>query len=431
MIEEKFITQTYTIANHIVCEYGGDMLNKYVKALGEFLCFITHADSKARLIYELWSNSIIQTVVSDNWTFTPNFVHLKDSLYYDVNDYVHNKLRLSFLFDCFYLAEKTNNDYLEKTYIFLFRKTNGFFTEEALKYVYDFFLGSNNGDKIPVELRNHRKLDFEFQQKTIKKVLVVATMSAGKSTLINALIGNKINKVASMVCTSKIRLVYNKYANEGAMLECMDGRFVYTESSKIAQHSSVENVGVHFHSILSKERICLIDTPGVNYNGNHSHGQMTRKAVDSNDYDILLFVSNATQFLTNDDAYILEYVIKNCKKEIVFCLNQCDSFDPDDDSINETINIWKNLLSKNKISNPNLITISALGALLLKMEQQQTELTKTEKIQLESIKDDLKDPFYHLEQYCSNKIDKMKNYEQLAHTGILNLETLLYEDCKN
>ena len=425
MTEERLITQTYTIPNHIVCVYDEVIQQKYVKALAEFLCFITHADKNAKLIYCLWAKSIVCTDASENWTFTPNFKYLKDGLYYDKNDDKSNKLRLSLLFDCFYLAEKTSNYYIEKAYIFLSRKTGGYFSKDVLNQVHEFYLGSNNGDNIPTELKNHRKHDYEFQQKKIKKVLVVATMSAGKSTLINALIGNKINKAASMACTNKIRCVHNKYANEGTVLECTDGSIIYTENPKKAQHSSVETVGVHFQSFFSKERICLVDTPGVNYSGNQTHGQMTRKSIDSNDYDILLFVSNATQFLTEDDAKILEYVIKNCKKEMIFCLNQCDSFDPDDDSITETINIWRKLLSENKISNPNLITVSALGALLLKMEQQHAELTKSEQVQIKSIKNDFKDSFYHLEQYCSNRVDKELHKDLLIHTGIYNLETMI------
>lgn len=429
MIEDRFITQTFTISNHPISGYEELLQHKYIMALGEFLCFITHADQNAKIIYELWSHSIIQTNTSDNWMFTPNFVHLKEGLFIDRSDTKYNIIRLFFLFDCFYLVEKVNSDFLEKSYIFLHRKTNKYFTEETLKYVYDFFLGSNNGDKIPIELRNHRKLDLEIQCKPLKRVLVVATMTAGKSTVINALVGNKINKVASTVCTSKIRLVYNKHSNEGALLECSGQRYIYTENHKIAQHDSVENVGVNFQSILSQERICLIDTPGVNYSGDITHGQMTRNAVVANNYDILLFVSNATQFMTNDDAQILEYVIKNCKKKIVFCLNKCDSFDPDDDSINETLTIWRTILTKKKISEPNMVTISALGALLLRLEKQSVQLTKSEQIQLKSIKRDLTDSFYHLEQYCSNEVQN-NSEDFLKHTGILNLETLLYESDK-
>lgn len=425
MIEDRFLTQTYTISNHPIREYDELIQCKYVKALGEFLCYITHADKNAKIIYEHWANSIINTDVLSNWMFTPDFTHLKEVLCYDKNDNRSNILRTCLVFDCFYLSEKTNRCFLEKSHIFLLRKIGGHFTEGVLGHIYGYFEGANNGSNIPAELIKHRTDDIEFRSKPLKKVLVVATMSAGKSTLINALIGNKINKVASTVCTNKVRLVYNKQLNEGAMLECSGPRYVYTDNHKIAQHDSVENACVHFQSILGNERLCLIDTPGVNFNGDHSHGEMTRNAVKANDYDVLLFVSNGTQFLTNDEATFLEYVIKTCKKKMIFCLNQSDRFNSDDDSIYETLNIWETTLIKNGIQKPDIVTISAQWALLLRLEEQILEMTKSEQTELRYLKDDISDTFYHLEQYCSNKINKSDSEDLLIHTGILNLESII------
>ena len=425
MIEDRFLTQTYTISNHPIREYDELIQCKYVKELGEFLCYITHADKNAKIIYEHWANSIINTDVLSNWMFTPDFTHLKEVLCYDKNDNRSNILRTCLVFDCFYLSEKTNRCFLEKSHIFLLRKIGGHFTEGVLGHIYGYFEGANNGSNIPAELIKHRTDDIEFRSKPLKKVLVVATMSAGKSTLINALIGNKINKVASTVCTNKVRLVYNKQLNEGAMLECTGPRYVYTDNHKIAQHDSVENACVHFQSILGNERLCLIDTPGVNFNGDHSHGEMTRNAVKANDYDVLLFVSNGTQFLTNDEATFLEYVIKTCKKKMIFCLNQSDRFNSDDDSIYETLNIWKTTLIKNGIQKPDIVTISAQWALLLRLEEQILEMTKSEQTELRYLKDDISDTFYHLEQYCSNKINKSDSEDLLIHTGILNLESII------
>ena len=425
MIEDRFLTQTYTISNHPIREYDELIQCKYVKALGEFLCYITHADKNAKIIYEHWANSIINTDVLSNWMFTPNFTHLKEMLCYDKNDNRSNILRTCLVFDCFYLSEKTNRWLLEKSHIFLLRKIGGHFTEGVLEHIYGYFEGANNGNNIPAELIKHRTADIEFRNKPLKKVLVVATMSAGKSTLINALIGNKINKVASTVCTNKIRLVYNKQSNEGALLECTGPRYVYTDNHKIAQHDSVENACVHFQSILGNEHLCLIDTPGVNFNGDHSHGEMTRNAVKANDYDVLLFVSNGTQFLTNDEATFLEYVIKTFKKKMIFCLNQSDRFNSDDDSIYETLNIWKTTLIKNGIQKPDIVTISAQWALLLRLEEQILEMTKSEQTELRYLKDDISDTFYHLEQYCSNKVNKSNSEDLLIHTGILNLELLI------
>lgn len=430
MIDDRFISQTYTITNHPICKYDEHTKYTYIRGLGEFLSYITQSRPQAKFIFKLWSESILKTDISEAWGFTPNFRYLKQGLYIDGTDSYFYDAQISLIFDCFYLSEKAYPDSIEQTYIFLQRKTSKNFTKDTLKYVYDFFLGLNIGDLIPYALRAHRTHDIAFQQKALKRVLVVATMSAGKSTLINALIGHRINKVASTVCTNKIRLVYNKLSNEGTILECVGPRYVYTENHKIAQHDSVENACVYFQSILGTEHLCLIDTPGVNFNGDHSHGEMTRNAVKSNEYDLLLFVSNATQFLTDDDASILEFVVRNCKKKIVFCLNQCDRFKPKDDSIIEMVRVWKDKLAVLGHKSPNIVVISAFCALLLKENDNKVALTEDEELYLELMKVKFEKEYYHLEKYCTNSLPEINASEELKHTGILNLETLIYEDRK-
>lgn len=42
------------------------------------------------------------------------------------------------------------------------------------------------------------------------KVIITANMSAGKSTLLNALVGKKVNKTQNDACTAKIHKIVNK-----------------------------------------------------------------------------------------------------------------------------------------------------------------------------------------------------------------------------
>lgn len=421
MIEERFLTQSYTISNHPICVFEASLRCNYVRALGEFLCYITHADRHAKLIYTLWANSINRTDASENWSYTPNFVHLKKGLYYTANDSISNTLRLSLLFDCFYLAEKTGKCCLDKVYIFLSRKTCGFFSGEILNRMYGFYMGSNNGDSIPAELKNHRKRDYEFQQKKVKRVLVVATMSAGKSTLINALVGNKINKAAAMACTNKIRHIYNNYSNEGAILESLSGRFVYTERPQMAQHASVDNVGVVFHSVLSNERICFIDTPGSNYCGD-STGEITRGAISSNNYDVIVFVINSTQFNTVDEASLREFVIKHTNKPIIFAINQLDSFIPEDDSIQGTINELASLIGQYE-NQCLIVPVSAYYALLLRIPP--NKMSMQEQIQLNRLKQLFQYDYYDLSNYYYGNNLRVKAKKEVDKTGITILEEII------
>ena len=97
----------------------------------------------------------------------------------------------------------------------------------------------------------------------------------------------------------------------------------------------------------------------------------------------------------------------------------------EDDSIEETLDIWRTELIKSGIHKPNIVTISAQWAFLLRLEQQMLELTKSDRTELRYLKDDIRDSFYHFEQYCSNKVDERNSEDLLIHTGIINLESLI------
>ena len=148
----------------------------------------------------------------------------------------------------------------------------------------------------------------------------------------------------------------------------------------------------------------------------------------SNEYDLLLFVSNATQFLTDDDASILEFVIRNCRKKIIFCLNQCDRFKPKDDSIIEMVRVWRETLAVLGNKSPNIVVLSAFCALLLKENENKVALTEDEELYLELMKEKFESEYYHLEKYCTNSLVEINTSKELKHTGIINLETLIYED---
>ena len=59
----------------------------------------------------------------------------------------------------------------------------------------------------------HRKQNIIYTNKPIKRILVVANVSAGKSTLINALTGYRVNMARNLACTNALHFIYNK-ANE-------------------------------------------------------------------------------------------------------------------------------------------------------------------------------------------------------------------------
>ena len=55
----------------------------------------------------------------------------------------------------------------------------------------------------------------DFISKEEKRIIVTANMSAGKSTLINALIGKSIARTSQEVCTGNVCYLYNKAYEDG------------------------------------------------------------------------------------------------------------------------------------------------------------------------------------------------------------------------
>ena len=164
-------------------------------------------------------------------------------------------------------------------------------------------------------------------------------MSAGKSTLINAIVGHKICKTATTACTDRLYYIYNKPIEDGITIKVLDGGHVkYIYNRNVQKNDSVKEVGLHFKSSLLDGNICLIDTPGTNYSDDPKHGEITRNAIKSNDYDAIIFVVNSTNFDTDDEADLRKFTISNSKKPIIFVLNKLDCFNPEDDSIQK---MWK------------------------------------------------------------------------------------------
>ena len=107
-----------------------------------------------------------------------------------------------------------------------------------------------------------------FNSQKEKKILITSTMSAGKSTLINALIGKKISKVTNEVCTEKIHYIYNKPYEDGNIYE-FDNELSLNATEEILLKNNEGNtqdtilVSSYFRS-FGRNKICLIDTPGIN-----------------------------------------------------------------------------------------------------------------------------------------------------------------------
>jgi ribosome biogenesis GTPase A len=284
------------------------------------------------------------------------------------------------------------------------------------------------------------RLNRDFTAKKEMRIMVTANMSAGKSTLINAIIGKPVAKASQEACTKNLCFIYNKPFEDGYF------HLIASPLNLNATYDDLLNTGKEdICSIASyfrayghlKTRICLIDTPGVNSTLNSGHRKLTRKAIVEENYDKLIFVLDATKLGTDDEIKYLKYIYKNvpCEK-IIFVLNKLDDFKTAEDSISESINGVKTDLQKIGFDNPVICPFSAYFSLLLKRKQNNEKLNEDEQDVFDHYVKKFNKPEYDLSKYYKRTVgDRTWNGDGLQKlnfiSGIYDLENILYGGTKN
>lgn len=232
-------------------------------------------------------------------------------------------------------------------------------------------------------------------------VMVTATMSAGKSTFINSLIGKYICLSQNMACTSKIHSIINKPFEDGYSSE-YDHDLVMTAGREELLNDNEDNlsdvifVATNFMGKLSDSRIIVNDSPGVNFSGDEEHQKVANKLIKKRNYGLLIYVMNATQLGTNDESTHLDFVKQTIgRTPIMFVMNKVDSFNPDEENIEDIIQRQKEYLINKGFKNPMICPMSARAGYLAK-QYQQGKLGRSEERELYNYVD---------------KFEKMKLYE--------------------
>lgn len=227
---------------------------------------------------------------------------------------------------------------------------------------------------------------FEGINDSIFPVNVIATMSSGKSTLINALLGKKLMPSKNEACTATITEILDSDAPSFAAVVYDEDNVVLQEVSELTYEIMSElNDNTNVHRILAEGDIPfldskstalkLVDTPGPNNAQNQAHKDTTYKAINNDSNNLILYVLNGTQLSTNDDAALLHYVAEQIKKggkqirdRFLFIINKMDQFNPEEESIENAILSAKRYLASYGIDDPQLFPCSAFTALNIKTD---------------------------------------------------------------
>lgn len=251
----------------------------------------------------------------------------------------------------------------------------------------------------------HEALDHHFE------VLVMATMSAGKSTLLNAMLGIDLLPSCNEACTS---IVYRLEDQDGmAEFQC---RAVVGETITDWQPATLEtlsewNTGglcslvdvagdMPFIKNLGA-RLVLYDTPGPNNARDERHAQVLRNVMNNQEYGLVVFMLSVTNVSTTDERLLLEELLKlykksgRSKKEIIFVLNKADEIDDGNgESLPLLMDNVKCYLKDVGFSNPTIVPTMAHAAKLFRMAARGEYLTRHQRLELSSQFDMLKEnPF--------------------------------------
>lgn len=242
------------------------------------------------------------------------------------------------------------------------------------------------------------------------EMAVVATMSSGKSTLINSMLGCELLPARNEATTATLAKIHD-----------VDGMDVFRGSSYDAQGNKLAScdpltldnmnalndnpatstieidgdvVGVESRDI----KLVLTDTPGPNNSRTDEHKNHTYKLIKETDYKpMILYVLNGTQLETNDDSSLLRDVAnamlsgdRESRDRFLFVLNKADQFDPGKgESAQKKLEDVKRYLEEPKcgkngeqgrpgIANPRVFPAAALMAKVIRQYLNGQPLTETE-----------------------------------------------------
>lgn len=222
---------------------------------------------------------------------------------------------------------------------------------------------------------------FEMAKSSDFEVNVVATMSAGKSTLINSLLGQRLMPAKQEACTATITEIKDNdsdhfaakvYDKSGKLIEAHP-ELTYEIMDRLNANPAVSKIRAegNIPFVTSEDvSLVLVDTPGPNNSRDPEHKAATYRMLSESSKTVVLYIMNATQLAVDDDNTLLKHVAESMKvggkqsrDRFIFVVNKLDDFKKGEDSVDAALKKVRDYLADNGIENPNIYPASALTAL--------------------------------------------------------------------
>ena len=309
------------------------------------------------------------------------------------------------------------------------------------------------------ELRDVEILNaFEHAKSSDFEVCVVATMSAGKSTLINSMLRTKLMPSKQEACTAIItRIKDNDKSTWQAEVYSKGGKL--RETHKELTYQIMERLNADEQVSLIKTEgnipfvtaedvsLVLIDTPGPNNSRDPEHKKVQSEFLGKASKSLVLYIMEGT-FGSDDDNALLKRVAdsmavggKQSRDRFIFVVNKMDDRKKEDGDTEQTLERIRDYLKRHGITNPNLFPAAALPALNMRMIENGENVDEDTLDETEvKVKKLNRNENLHFENYATLPVSvRGEINEQLAeaakrkdiytqaliHTGIISIEAAI------
>lgn len=232
---------------------------------------------------------------------------------------------------------------------------------------------------------------FEMAKSSDLEVNVVGTMSAGKSTIINSLLGQRLMPAKEEgACTATItEIKYNDSDHFAAKVYDKSGNLIETHleltyeiMDRLNANPSVSKICAegNIPFVISEDvSLVLVDTPGFNSSRNLEHKAAIYSMLSESSKTVVLYIMNATHLAVDDDT-LLNHVAESMKvggkqsrDRFIFVVNKLDDFKKGEDSVDSALKKVRDYLADYDIENPNIYPASALTALGIRIVLAQSD----------------------------------------------------------